>query len=146
MWNLDETLHTGPRKVIPSSPQSMPTPGTQDSLSFGCSYGPRSSHTHQLSCPMRFSLPGLPSPDKAWEASQTVFLLPRQPRQEGLDLTRLLACEASGLPSEAQVSLLQSGQMLRHLVGHRDSIQSSDFEPSSDCLVSHTTSAQAPSQ
>ncbi|KAI4547414.1 hypothetical protein MG293_003969 [Ovis ammon polii] len=37
--------------------------------------------------------------------------------------------------SEAQGSLLQSGQVLRHFVGHRDSVQSSDFAPSSDCLV-----------
>lgn len=52
--------------------------------------------------------------------------------------------KTSGLPSKskAQGSLLQSGQMLRHLGGHRDSIQSSDFAPSSDSLVSHATSAQ----
>lgn len=63
------------------------------------------THTPAL-MPMRFPLPGLPSPDKAWEASQTVFLFPRQPCQEGLGLTHLLAWEASGLPSEAQGSLL----------------------------------------
>nr|KAF6488429.1 WD repeat domain 38 [Rousettus aegyptiacus] len=43
--------------------------------------------------------------------------------------------QSSGPSSEAQGSLLQSGQMLRHLVGHQDSIQSSDFAPSSDCLA-----------
>ncbi|KAK2506822.1 hypothetical protein MC885_021219 [Smutsia gigantea] len=34
-----------------------------------------------------------------------------------------------------QSSLLQFGQMLHHLAGHQDSFQSSDFAPSSDCLV-----------
>ncbi|XP_006096362.1 WD repeat-containing protein 38 [Myotis lucifugus] len=35
----------------------------------------------------------------------------------------------------AQGSHLQSGQVLRHLAGHQDSIQSSDFAPSSDYLA-----------
>ncbi|KAG8512843.1 WD repeat-containing protein 38 [Galemys pyrenaicus] len=43
-----------------------------------------------------------------------------------------------GLPPTASGSSglsFQSGQMLRHLVGHRDSIQSSDFAPNSESLA-----------
>lgn len=123
----------------------MSTTSTQDPLTSGCSYLP-------ALVPMRFPLPGLPSPVKDLEASQTLryLTLPRQPRKEVLGLTHLKPsiwhCKASGLSSEAQGSLLQSGQMLRHLVGHQDSIQSSDFAPSSDCLVSHIPSGRAPPQ
>lgn len=103
---------------------------------------------------MRFPLPGLPSPVKDLEAPQTLhyLTLPGQPHKEVLGLNHLKPstwhCEASskGLSSKAQGSLLQSGQVLRHLVGHQDSIQSSDFAPNSDCLVRHIPSAWAPPQ
>ena len=61
----------------------------------------------------------------------------------GMKLARQAHMEGPGSdPSEVELSktqgsLLQSGQVLRHFVGHRDSVQSSDFAPSSDCLVSH---------
>uniref|UniRef100_G1Q0V3 WD repeat domain 38 n=1 Tax=Myotis lucifugus TaxID=59463 RepID=G1Q0V3_MYOLU len=75
-----------------------------------------------------------------WMTHTPSTLVPeRQPLKKGLGLTHLRPrtwhCEASGLPSEAQGSHLQSGQVLRHLAGHQDSIQSSDFAPSSDYLA-----------
>ncbi|KAF3821089.1 hypothetical protein GH733_011242 [Mirounga leonina] len=87
--------------------------------------------------------PGLdcPLPSRPLASPQTVS--PHYPGspQGGPYVThlrpRIWRRKTSGLPSKskAQDSLLQSGQMLRHLGGHRDSIQSSDFAPSSDSLA-----------
>lgn len=95
--------------------------------------------------PMRLTWPGLSSPVKAQVVSPDPVSSPYPcSSQRGPDLTYLrprIWYKTSGLSSKAQGSLLQSGQMLRHLGGHQDAIQSSDFAPSSDFLVSHTTSA-----
>ena len=74
----------------------------------------------------------LPLLSRPWKPPQPLrsMTLPRLAEGPGSDPSEVEL-------SKAQGSLLQSGQVLRHFVGHRDSVQSSDFAPSSDCLVSH---------
>lgn len=77
----------------------------------------------------------LPPPllSRPWKTPQPLrgMKLARRARMEGP------GSDPSEVLSKTQGSPLQSGQVLRHFVGHRDSVQSSDFAPSSDCLVSH---------
>lgn len=127
----------------PATGRHTPPPTVAPERSFHLPHCPQLA----IHLPMRFTRHGLSSsPVKAQVVSPDPVSshYPGSP-QGGPDLTHLRPRtwqhKTSGLPSKAQGSLPQSGQMLRHLGDHRDSIQSSDFAPGSDSLVSHTTSA-----
>uniref|UniRef100_A0A8C2R5I0 WD repeat domain 38 n=1 Tax=Capra hircus TaxID=9925 RepID=A0A8C2R5I0_CAPHI len=93
----------------------------------GCVYGWETQSGRLLWRLRGHKVPPLLS--RPWKPLQPLYgmTLPRQ-AYTGSDLSEVEL-------SEAQGSLLQSGQVLRHFVGHRDSVQSSDFAPSSDCLA-----------
>nr|XP_023400698.1 WD repeat-containing protein 38 [Loxodonta africana] len=151
-WDTEtHTLHTGSRLFLHSFVLLAQTllwfRITHAHMSAATSPGlPAHTSPHALRpLHMRFLLPGLPFlslSSRHWKPPQIVLcvILAWQPCKEGLGLRglepgtlRFLGCPP--LPPAAQASLLQSGQMLRLLLGHRDSVQSSDFSPSADCLA-----------
>ncbi|XP_044899005.1 WD repeat-containing protein 38 isoform X2 [Felis catus] len=96
--------------------------------------GPGGDNPHPSAPERLFHFPHCPCPHLA---SKTPLHLAAatSPATPALCASRSLPVRVMwpGLPSPPLKD--QSGQMLRHLGGHRDSVQSSDFAPSSDCLA-----------